>query len=121
MAERWKEYRETIINIPPGSPHTKDTDCSANETNRSVELLKDAKNTDTRGALFNNVGRDQITYHGTTGEVETLSISLCATDVLDRGQHQFSRSWPNIVSLALHMTLRNANTLLVVYQTPAWM
>lgn len=64
------------MNTSPGSPYANDTDISGNETDRSINLFAGANNTDTRGALFNNVGRDQINHHRTTGAIQMPSVSV---------------------------------------------
>jgi hypothetical protein len=61
--------RKSVVITSPLSAHTNDTGFNGNETHRSTDVFRDAKNTDVRGAQFNNVGRDQINYHGTTGVV----------------------------------------------------
>src|ERR1700729_2690834 len=75
IAERWKEDGESTVNTLSGLTHHNDPGFSGEETNRSVDVFKDTKNTDTRGAQFNNVGHDKINYHGTIGAIKTPSIT----------------------------------------------
>lgn len=64
-----KLRRKNVVIKSPRSAHASDIGFNGNETHRSIEVFRDAKNTDIRGAQFNHVGRDQINYHGTTGAI----------------------------------------------------
>jgi hypothetical protein len=59
-SETSKEDKRIAVNNPPSSSHTNDVDICKSETYRPG-------NTDARGAQFNNVGRDQINFHGSIG------------------------------------------------------